>query len=50
VLFREAAVKTLATDDEALALQVGRASRRYVALVDADRRLVGVVDRGAAPS
>jgi hypothetical protein len=49
VLSREAAEKTLATDDDALAIQVSRASGRYVALVDADRRLVGVVDRGTAP-
>jgi hypothetical protein len=48
VLSREAAEKTLATDDEALAIQVSRASGRYVALVDSDRRLVGVVDRGQA--
>lgn len=47
VLSRQAAEKTLATDDEALATQVSRASGRYVALVDADRRLVGVADREA---
>jgi hypothetical protein len=46
VLSYEAAEKTLATDDEAVALQVGRATGQYVALVDSDRRLVGVATRG----